>query len=197
MKTYYIKQKITAFANQYRIYEADGDQPGRLIAFAQQKRLAIKEKFLFYTDESKQQLAFSVQARNIMELAGTYDVRDEHEQVLGVLQKQFQASLLRSTWQIQSADQSSHIATVQERSIPIAVMRRVWSFVPYIGDLPFFMLYHFDFLKPGGGEILARYNKITLLRDHYRLEIEDDLADAVDWRVLVAQGVALDALQSR
>lgn len=197
MKTYFIHQKITAFANQYQVYEADGDKPGRLVAFAHQKRLAIKEKFLFYTDESKQQLAFSVQARNVMELAGTYDVRDEQEQVLGVLKKQFQASLLRSTWQIQSADQSQAIATVQERSIPIAIFRRIWGFIPYLGDLPFFMLYHFDFLKPGTDQMLARYNKITLLRDHYRLEIEDELANVVDWRVLVAQGVALDALQSR
>lgn len=197
MKTYYIHQKITAFANQYRIYEADGDKPGKMVAFAHQKRLAIKEKFLFYTDESKQQLAFSVQARKVMEIAGTYDVRDENEQVLGVLQKQFQASLLRSTWQIQSADQSQPHALVQERSIPIAIFRRVWGFIPYIGDLPFFMLYHFDFLKPNTEEVLARYNKVTLFRDHYRLEIEDELANAVDWRVLVAQGVALDALQSR
>lgn len=198
MKAYYIHQKITAFANQYRIYEADGDQPGKLVAFAHQKRLAIKEKFLFYTDESKQQLVFSVQARNIVELAAAYEVRDEQEQVLGVLQKQFKSSILRSTWQVQNADQSQVYAIVQERSIPIAIFRRLWSFVPYIGDLPFFMLYHFDFLRPHKPEeTIARYNKITLMRDHYRLEIEDELAEAVDWRVLVAQGVALDALQSR
>jgi uncharacterized protein YxjI len=196
MKVFYIHQKITAFANQYQIYEANGDQPGPLIAFAHQKRLAIREKFLFYTDETKQQLAFSVQARNVMEIAGTYDVRDEREEVLGVLQKQFKASLLRSTWQVQTASQQP-LATVQERSIPIAIFRRLWSFIPYIGDLPFFMLYHFDFLKPETTEVIARYNKTTLLRDHYRLEIEDELAKSIDWRVLVAQGVALDALQSR
>jgi uncharacterized protein YxjI len=197
MATYHIHQKITAFANQYRVYEDADGQPGKLIAFAHQKRLALKEKITFYTDESKQEAAFTLQARNVMELAGTYDIVDANGETLGTLRKQFKESLLRSTWHIHEPNRDEPFLTLTERSIPIAVIRRVWSFVPYIGDLPFFMKFHFDFTDPALKRVVATYNKVTLLRDHYQLTIEDATLENLDWRVLVAQGVALDALQSR
>ena len=41
----FIEQKITAFTNQYKVYESGkkGEQAD-MIAFAQQKRLAFKDK---------------------------------------------------------------------------------------------------------------------------------------------------------
>ena len=47
-----IEQKITAFANKYKILEiTESGEAGNLIALAQQKRLAFKEKVTFYADE--------------------------------------------------------------------------------------------------------------------------------------------------
>lgn len=194
MKQYFIHQKITIFANQYRVYE---DTPDHQVAFAHQKRLAIRENITFFTGEDKQQPLFQLQARNIMELAGVYDVLDENGQVIGTLRKQFGASLLRSTWHLCKANEDQPIAIVTERSLPLAIFRRVWGMLPYIGELPFFLKYHFDFLEPSTNQVLASYEKTTLLRDHYQLNVEQRLLDQVDWRVLAAQGVALDALQSR
>ena len=197
MKTFYIHQKITAFANQYRIYEDGDGQAGKLIGFAHQKRLALKEKITFYTDESKQEVAFTLQARNIMDLAGVYDVDSDKGERLGTLRKQFKASLFRSTWHVQIPAQEEPFLILQERSAGLAVVRRLWDFVPIIGDLPFFLKYHFDFIDPVLKTNVAGYDKITTLRDHYRLTVEEATLENVDWRVLVAQGVALDALQSR
>jgi hypothetical protein len=197
MKHFFVHQKITVFANQYEVFEAAGDQPGKKLAFAHQKRLAIRENIIFYTSADKQDVSFQLQARNIMELAGVYDVVDGNGLLLGTLRKQFKASLLRSTWHICKPDSDKAIAIVTERNVPLAVFRRIWQFVPYVGDLPFFLKYHFDFLDPTTKQPLATYEKTTLIRDNYRLGAEDSLLSAIDWRVLVAQGVALDALQSR
>lgn len=197
MTTYYIHQKITAFANQYRVYQADGDKPGPMIAFAHQKRLALKEEIIFYTDETKNQIAFRLKARKVLELAGTYDVTDDSGEVLGTLRKQFEKSLMRSTWNIYKAQQDDIMLVVQERSAEIALLRRVWSFIPFIGEFPFPVRFHFDFIDPILQANVATYNKITLLRDHYQLQAEDAVLENIDWRVLVAQGVALDALQGR
>jgi uncharacterized protein YxjI len=197
MKIYHIQQKITAFANQYRIYEDAEGKPGAMVGFAHQKRLALKEKITFYTDESKQQESFSLQARNVVDLAGTYDVEGAEGKRLGTLRKQFKASLLRSTWHVHTPAQEEHYLMVQERSPGIAIVRRIWDFLPFIGDLPFFLKFHFDFIDPVLKVSVASYDKTTTIRDHYRLTIEDAVLENIDWRVLVAQGVALDALQSR
>ncbi|HYH75824.1 MAG TPA: hypothetical protein VD735_07760 [Candidatus Saccharimonadales bacterium] len=197
MATFHIHQKITAFANQYRVFEDDNGKPGKVIAYAHQKRLALKEKIIFYTDETKQEEAFHLQARNIMELAGTYDVKDGTGEILGVLRKQFKASLLRSTWHVSAKNNEEAMLLVQERSTGLAIARRVWGFVPYIGELPFFLKYHFDFVDLALQQTVASYTKVTTFRDHYALTVEDATLENLDWRVLVAQGVALDALQSR
>ena len=194
--TYIIEQKLAALVNQYRVYATD--QSGNktdLIAFAQQKRFSFKERIDFYADESRSRVIFSVKAEKVMDIHGKFIVTDEKDQPLGAIRKNFGSSLLRSTWEILHNDEL--YITVQERSVPLAVMRRIWGFVPIIGDLPFFFKFHFDFLSAQSQQV-ASYNKLTLLRDHYKLEIIDDkVLDAVGWQTLVAQAVMLDALQGR
>lgn len=200
MKSFIIEQKITMMANQYRIFAVDAaGNKGEQVAFAHQKRLAFKEKFTFYTDDSKQQVVFAVQARKVLDLGTRYDVTDAQGTPLGVLGKAFKASLLRSTWQVFSpGNEQQPYVIARERSTFLAVFRRIWEVLPYIGDLPFFVKYHFDFVRPDDTDVVATYNKITTFRDHYRLTIQDDaLEQTIDWRALVALGVLMDALQSR
>jgi hypothetical protein len=200
MKRFIVEQKITLMANQYRIFTADdaGDKQEQ-IAFVHQKRLAFRERFDFYTDESKQKVLFSVKARQVMDFGARYDVMDTSGKVLGVIGKDFKSSLLRSTWLVfkPDSDEQTPLVKARERNLPLAIFRRLWEILPYISDLPFFLRYHFDFQPPEGEEIWATYNKIALLRDHYLLTIEDPLDKEIDWRPLVALGVLMDALQSR
>ncbi|GHJ41621.1 hypothetical protein Sm713_72300 [Streptomyces sp. TS71-3] len=110
---------------------------------------------------------------------------------MGVFSKKFGKSLLRSTWQL---DQPGLPAvTVQERSAALAVFRRVWGLLPWVGDLPFIWKYHFDFVDADGRNV-GSFEKTTRFRDHYHVRIGDD---RLDRRLVLAQAVALDALQSR
>ena len=197
MTTYFIEQKITAFANQYKVFDGQGGSKGALLAFVHQKRMALRENIIFYRDESKGEVIFQIKARNVMEMAATYEVLDEDGQLLGRLKKDFSSSLLRSTWNLLPPDRDEALVIVRERSKPLAIARRIWGFLPYIGDLPFFLKYHFDFLDKDSGEVVGTYNKTTLVYDHYQLTAQDKLTELLDWRVLVAMGVSLDALQSR
>jgi uncharacterized protein YxjI len=197
MTTYFIEQKITAFANQYQVFGAEGETKGPLLAFVHQKRLAMRENIIFYSDDTKSEVSFQIKTQNLMEMAATYNVLDAEGKVLGRLKKEFSSSLLRSTWSVLGPEGNDVLVTVQERSVPKAIARRIWGFLPYIGDLPFFLKYHFDFIDKKSGETVGAYNKETLIYDHYRLVVEDALTEMLDWRVLVAMGVSLDALQSR
>jgi uncharacterized protein YxjI len=195
--TYIIEQKLAALVNQYRVFSTDQDgNKSQIIAFAQQKRFAFKERIDFYADESKSSVIFSVKAEKVMDIHGKFIVIDEKDKPIGAIRKNFGSSLLRSTWEILNDD--SVYITVQERSVFLAVMRRVWGFIPFIGDLPFLFKFHFDFLSGDPPQVVATYNKEALLRDHYRLEVSDArVVEKVGWQTLVAQAVMLDALQGR
>lgn len=55
-----IRQRITAMVNRYEIHAADPDgSEGALLAFAEQKRLRLKEEIVFFADESKSRPVFS------------------------------------------------------------------------------------------------------------------------------------------
>lgn len=186
-------------ANQYKVYEADeaGGQ-GKLIAFAHQKRFAFREKFTLYNDESKSSILLEVQARQVIDFGARYDIKDESGKILGVVGKAFGASLLKSTWHIfQPGQEDAPHLIVRERSTGLAIMRRLWEFLPIVGDIPFFVKYHFDFIDPNTGTVQASYDKVTTFRDNYRLDVDDKAATELDPRVFVAMGVMLDALQSR
>jgi uncharacterized protein YxjI len=197
----FIEQKITPFANQYKVFTADTDgSQGQLVAFAQQKRLAFKEKVTFYTDENKSSVAFTFRAEKVLDVHGRYLVEDANGVVIGMFKKEFKQSLINSTWKI--LDQNGNeMFMVAESSVALALFRRYAGWIPVVGGLielvTQFLKYHFVFTHVGDQEVIGTYEKTTLFRDHYALSLSDETLAGSDWRVLAAMGVALDALQSR
>lgn len=195
-----IEQKITAFVNRYDIYEAnEAGEKGKLIAFAEQKRLAFKEKVTFFSDPSKETVVFSFRAEKVMDVHGKYFVEDADGNLLGSFKKQFGKSLLNSTWDMLDT-RDDVLLTINESNQFLAVARRFAGWIPFVGEfldlLTNFFKYHFSFRTPNGKEV-GMYRKTTLFRDHYQLDLADDAYVAQDWRVFAAMAVALDALQSR
>ena len=196
-----VQQKISAFVNKYRVLSATpAGAPDQLVGLAQQKRLALKEKIMFYTDEKRDKLAFTFRAEKVLDIHGRYLVEDANGKLIGMFRKDFSASLTNSTWLILSPNGDEQYL-VRESNQTVAVLRRFLSAVPIIGELGDFIMvffrYHFVFIDTATGKESGMYRKTTLLRDHYQLDTTDELWQKVDWRVLAATSVALDALQSR
>lgn len=180
---FFLRQKVTPFANKYVAQAANADgSEGQVLAFAQQKRLAFKEQVTFYADESKSQAVFAFKARAVMDLNAGYDVTDEFGQPLGFFRKDFGASLLRSTFHLEGP---GFAGTGQERNVVVAVLRR-------FTDIPFLPV-HFDFTDPQG-QVLMRSQRRATVGDRYDVEVPDP---RVDFRLAAAMAVALDALLAR
>ena len=197
----FIEQKITPFTNKYNVF--GGDESGaqtELVAFAQQKRIAFKEKVTFYTDEAKSGVAFTFRAEKVFDVHGRYIVEDANGTVIGMFKKEFKKSLLNSTWKVMDAE-GNELFVVGESSMALALFRRFGGVIPIVGDIielvVMLLKYHFVFMKPDSEESVGRYQKTTLFRDHYTLSLSDEAYSKSDWRVLAAFGVGLDALQSR
>ncbi|MFH0521175.1 hypothetical protein ACHBTE_28845 [Streptomyces sp. M41] len=185
-----IRQKTTLMINRYVVTETlpDGSD-GRVVAFAEQKRMTLKEQMTFYTDESKSQVLFTAKARQVLDVGAVYDVRDATDNVIGTFRKKFAASLLRSTWELDQPDSVSAVG--RERNRLVAVLRRVWELLP-LDLVPFLWPYHFDFTSDD--KPVMRVDKKIGLRDRYLVDVS---SPALDLRLALAQAVALDALQSR
>ena len=196
-----VEQKLTAFINKYAIYQADdAGNKTQLLAFAQQKRLAFKEKVMFYSDEAKTAEVFGFRAEKVMDVHGKYFVETPDGQKVGGFQKLFGKSLLISTWHILDT-YGQPVLLVKESNATLAIFRRFMGAIPIVGELMeivmMFFKYHFDFVDIGSNQIIGKYQKTTLFRDNYTLSIDDAAYSAVDWRTYAAIAVALDALQSR
>ncbi len=187
-----MKQRVTMMANKYELIAANPDgSDGPLLAFAQQKRMAFKEQVTFYTDATKSQPVFSFKARKTIDLSSGYDVFDANGQQLGWFKKKFGKSLLRSSWQLSGAGVD---ADGTERNPTIAVVRRVWEFVPFVGEIPLPFIFHFDFTDRGTGQPVLSVERKISVRDRYHVTVRDQ---RLDFRVAAAMTVALDALQGR
>jgi hypothetical protein len=191
---FFVDQLIRPLANLYRISTlgADGASPGTALAFVRQKRLAIREDIRFYADESENEELFRLKARGLTEFRGRYDVFAPDDSRLGVLEKVFGKSLLRSTWRILDADEQE-LAWTHERSLPVALLRRGIDFVPYGELIP--VVFHFTIFADS--RQIGDLRRPIGVRDRYILQLGGDAERRIDRRVAVALAIALDALQSR
>jgi uncharacterized protein YxjI len=176
-----IEQVIRPMVNLYRI-SADG-QP---VAFVRQKRLKLKEEIRFFADESQTEELFRLDARQVLDVRGRFDVVAVDGTPIAMLEKVFGASLLRSTWRV-LAPEGTEVAVAREQNQVVAILRRVQDTIP----LP----YHFEILSDGRklGEVRRRFS----IRDRYDIDLSNDVERKLDRRAAIALAVALDALQRR
>jgi uncharacterized protein YxjI len=195
-----LRQRIRLVINQYEFFlpaAEPGAALGERICFVEQKRFKFKEDIRFYVDETKQQELLRIKARQRFDPAATYDVTDEASEKIGEIQKVFGKSLLRSTYRINDAA-GAELATVTEKSMPIAILRRVVGFIPYIDNVADWLPipYHFVFLR--GEQVIGENTRqMWKIRDNYTIDMTGDAERGLDRRLVLAIAVGMDALQAR
>ena len=190
--TFLVKQQITMMVNRYEVTSANADgTEGSVLAFAQQKRMSFKEEVTFYTDATRSTKLFSFKARHGLDVRAEHDVFDAAGNAIGWFKKEFATSLLRSTWQLSYAGVQ---ARGQERRPVIAILRRVWDFIPVVGEVWVPFVFHFDFVDIATGQTVMISERKKSIRDRYIVTIPDS---RLDFRVAASMAVALDAFQSR
>jgi len=189
---FFVRQRITLMVNRYEVLAVNPDgTEGALLALAEQKRMKLKEEVNFFADPGKTRPVFSFRARQRLDVHAQHDVFDEAGAPLGMFSKEFGASLLRSTWHLAAPGVE---ALGKERRPVIAVLRRIWTLIPYLGDVWVPFVFHFDFVDKAGGAPVLISERQKAIRDRYTVTVPDQ---RLDFRVAAAMAVALDALQSR
>lgn len=181
---FYVKQKIALTVNRFEILACNPDgSVGNLMCFAEQKRLALKERVTFFADETKTRQVFSFGARNLMELNGKYDIFDEFGQPLAFFSKDFGASIFRSTFNVEGP---GYAGKGMERSQLVAFLRR-------FTDVQFLPI-HFDYNDINGAPLVSIERAWSWTRDKYTVNVPDQ---RIDFRVAAALAVGMDVLMQR
>ena len=193
-----LRQRWTLVINRYLFSLPDArGKEGQQIAFVEQKRFQFKEDIRFYTDDTKRIEFLRIKARQQFDPAARYDITGPGGEKIGEIQKVFGKSLLRSTYRLFDAN-GVETAEARERSLTVAVVRRLIGFVPYIGNwadwLP--IPYHFVFVR--GDKVLVHHTRQAWkFTDHYRIDCSPDAERSLDRRLVLAAAVGMDALQAR
>jgi uncharacterized protein YxjI len=191
-----IQQVFKPIGNEYRIsVPADGStEEGDPVLFVKQKKLKIKEDIRFRTAPDAPSHEFMIKSKSVFEFRGRHEVLDAQDTVIGLLEKDFRRSLLRSHWHVRDAE-GTELFEAHEASWPIALLRR---FADVVSDwLSALTWLPFNFTLRRGDEEVGTYRRVLgKLRDRYVLEVGAPLED-VDRRLLIAFAVGLDALQDR
>jgi uncharacterized protein YxjI len=193
-----LRQRIRPVINQYEFYLPGPDgQPGEPISFVEQKRFKFKEDIRFYADDTKQQELLRIKARQRFDPSARYDVTAADGTKIGEIQKVFGASLLRSTYALFDG-QGNEVARASEKSLPVALFRRLVGFVPYVGNFADWLPipYHFDFKR--ADTVLGTHSRQAFkFRDTYTIDMSGDPQRTLDRRLVLAIAVGMDALQAR
>jgi uncharacterized protein YxjI len=191
-----VQQVFKPIANEYRFSvpapgaTAEGDP----LLFVKQKKMKIREDIRFRLTPDEGPHLFMIKSRSVFEFRGRHEVHDADGQVIGLLEKAFGKSLLRSHWVVRDAG-GAELFEAHEASWTIALVRRV---ADVLGDIFSALSYlPFNFVLNRGGVEAGSYKRVLgTFRDRYVLELGPGF-EGVDRRLVLAFAVALDALQDR
>src|SRR5690606_36030991 len=99
------------------------DENNQLLARADQKGFKLKEEVTFFHDEQRTNPMFSVKARNVFDLAATYDLTDNNGQRIGSLRRKgVSSTFVRHQW-VMLNENALEIARIKEDSQALALLR--------------------------------------------------------------------------
>jgi uncharacterized protein YxjI len=191
-----IQQVFRPIANEYRISipAPDSTEEGEPLLYVKQKRMKIKEDIRFRLSPDDSRHLFMIKSKTVFEFRGRHEVLDDMDQPIGLLEKAFGKSLLRSHWYVRDTD-GNQLLEAHETSWILALVRRFADLGPDWMSLLTWI--PFNFVLKRDGEQVGTYRRVLgKLRDRYVMEL-DAGAEGVDRRLLLAFAVALDALQDR
>ena len=156
--------------------------------------MKIKEDIRFRLSPDDDAHLFMIKSKSVFEFRGRHEVLDAEGQVIGMLEKDFTRSLLRSHWHVRDTA-GNDLLEAHEASWIVALVRRIADigvdWLSLLAWLPF------NFVLRRGDQQVGSYKRVLgKFRDRYLLELGPEVGD-VDRRLIVAFAVGLDALQDR
>jgi len=146
--------KLSTLANDFTATDANG----RMIAYVRQKMFKLKEAIQIFTDESKSQVAYTINADKWIDFSAAYSFKNAAGQTLGKVARKGWRSIWKAKYEI--IDQNDeHQYSITEENAWVKVFDALLGEIPV---LSFFTGYLFNptyAVTNEEGEIIARLKK--------------------------------------
>lgn len=184
--TYLVRRKIfKIFGAAFHIY----DPQGTLQFYSKQKAFKLKEDIRIFSDESMSQELLVIKARNIFDIAATFDIFDPIQGNLhvGCIKRKGLKSIVVDEWLFLNPA-GEQIGTIKEDSLILALLRRLivgWLLPQeYLGEI--------------GGVRVCRFTRnFNPFVSKVTLDFTSDTGHLLDRRIGIAAAVLLVAIEGK
>ncbi|WP_207420114.1 hypothetical protein [Desertivirga brevis] len=173
--------KIGTFANDFIATDASG----RTIAFVRQKMFKFKDAIMIYSDESKTELLYQINADKWIDFNASYSFSDGNDIPLGSVGRKGMKSLWKASYQIFDASKVSEF-NVREENPWAKVFDALLSEVPFLGLFTGYFFHPKYTVANEKGVLVARLSKeSSFFGRKFRLDKLEDLEPAQSERIIL------------
>ncbi|MEL6988901.1 MAG: hypothetical protein AAGK97_13900 [Bacteroidota bacterium] len=120
--------KVSSFANDFTATDANGN----VIAYVRQKLFKLKEAIQIFSDESKSELIYTIQADKWLDFSAAYSFKDEEGNELGKIARKGWASIWKANYEI--IDQHQQLQyNIKEDNGWVKVIDSILGEIPILG----------------------------------------------------------------
>jgi hypothetical protein len=185
--TYTIRKKFfRLFGAGFQVFGPDG----QTVLYSEQKSFRLKEDIRIYADQEQQREVLLIAARSWLDFAAAYDVTDPTTgELIGTFRRRGLRSFVRDQWELADPTEQD-IATIQEDSVPLAIIRRL---VPFADLIP----QSYTMMTTDGTVVCDLRQHFNPIVQHLTVDFSVDPSGRLDKRLGLAAGILLSAIEGR
>lgn len=129
------------------------DSSGELLGYVYQKLLKLKEEILIYSDQTKQQVAYTIKADKVIDWSPTYTLYDSKQKVLASTKRRGSKSIFNATYEVTL--NGKELGTLKEQNPWIKLFDTIFSMIPIVGIVSGYLINPKYDLKDNKGDVIA------------------------------------------
>ena len=184
--TYPLKLSFKLIAMAPQIYVRDAN--GQNLMYVKQKLLKLKEDIGVFTDESKQQQLFNINADRVIDWSARYHFTSMYtQQRFGSVKREGMRSLWRASYHIDNAnEQTTHI--IKEGNPWTKVMDGLFGEIPVLGMFSGYVFHPEYLVVPAGSKspVMRMKKQPAFFEGVFDIEALAQLDDDAEARILLS-----------
>jgi len=174
--------KVTSLANDFNVTDSNGQS----LAYVRQKMFKLKEAISVFSNESKTELLYKINADRIIDFNASYSFTNADEEVIGRVGRKGAKSLLKAHYEIFNNDNKQEFL-INEENPWAKVGDAVLGEIPVVGMFTGYFCNPRYAIKRADGTIVARLSKeASFMGRKFKLEKLADMKEGEGERMVLA-----------
>lgn len=174
--------KITSLANDFSVKDVDG----KSLAYVRQKMFKLKEAISIFSDQTKQNLLYKINADRIIDFNASYSFTNQDEEVFGRVGRKGAKSLLKAHYEIFNNENQQEFL-IQEENPWAKLFDAMLGEIPILGMFTGYLFNPKYVIKRPDGILVARLSKEpSFFGRKFKLEKLADMQEAEGERMLLS-----------